>query len=356
VNGATLPSLGASNLPPAALPVTTPASLRKPVAPNDNSQLADFASFIALISGAGFAPPAPADATAPATDGAKLGSAPELCEPPPLLRMLVPGGRFSPPSGNSRPPGTPLTTTGAVQPDNGWDSSNGRAVPTVAPTESSSASSGIAAGNSLSPFLASATQAAALPTRWTQALLGGPRDDTGGDFHVGEPNDSVLAGDALLATANGARATAPQPPLALPANPVQQPAFEQALGERLAWLVQEGRHDARIKLHPAELGSIDIRLSLDGDTTRISLASPHAAVRDALEQAVPRLRELLGSAGLDLGQVNVGTGDARSHGDLGRPTSPSPSGREHFARVDDAEASARTLAIRLPQGLVDTFA
>ena len=117
-----------------------------------------------------------------------------------------------------------------------------------------------------------------------------------------------------------------------------------------------GRHDARIKLHPAELGSIDIRLSMDGDSTRISLVSPHAAVRDALEQAVPRLRELMGHAGLDLSHVNVGTGDARSQGDFARPTTASPASQDPFAPADTTEASAMTLALRIPQGLVDTFA
>lgn len=360
MNGATLAAPAAGSPLPGVLPATAPAGLRKPSAPGDSAQPADFAAFLALVSGAGLTPAAPAAvpvlATAPTAEGTQSVSAAELSESPPLLRTLVSGGGFSPPSGNSLPPGTPPTATGAARLDNGWSSSNGRAATIVAPSEPPSASSGIAPGDSLTPFLATATQAAALPARWTQALLGAQRDDTSGDYLATESNDSVLAGDALLAMANGARATPAPPTLALPTNPAQQPAFEQALGERLAWLVQEGRHDARIKLHPAELGSIDIRLSLDGDSTRISLASPHAAVRDALEQAVPRLRELLGSAGLDLSQVNVGTGDARSHGEFGRSTSPSPSGREHFARGDDAEVIARTLAIRLPQGLVDTFA
>lgn len=350
MNGATLPAPSAGNLLPGVLPATAPAGVRKPFASSDNSQPADFAAFIAFLSSAGIAPPGPAAApalpTTPIAEGAESVPAFEPAVPLPLLRMLVPGGRFSPANGNSLPPGALLAAAGR---------DNGQAATIAAPTGSPNASSGgasTALPDALTPFLATATQAAALPTRWTHTLLAGERDETSS---VTEANDSVRAGDALLAAANGTRGTPAPTTLALPANPAQQPAFEQALGERLAWLVQEGRHDARIKLHPAELGSIDIRLSLDGDSTRISLASPHAAVRDALEQAVPRLRELLGSAGLDLSQVNVGTGDARSHGDFGRGA-PSPTGREHFARVEDAEASTRTLAIRLPQGLVDTFA
>jgi flagellar hook-length control protein FliK len=359
-NGAPLSGLGAgapSTRPPGALPTTAPASVRKPFEPSGDAQPADFSAFIALASGAGFVQlgpvTAPLGATAPTAAGAKPGSASECWESSPLGRALLPGGRFSPPSGNSVPPGMPRP----APPHNAGENGSGRAAALA--TETSYVASALTQRQlpeALTQALSTATQAAALPARWTHVLLAGERDTTSGDALATASHDSLLAGDALLATANNARAAPTPATVAVPTNPAQQPAFEQALGERLAWLVQEGRHDARIKLHPAELGSLDIRLSLDGDSTRISLASPHAAVRDALEQAVPRLRELLGSAGLDLSQVNVGTGDARSHGDLARPATPSLAGHEHFAPADDAAAHARTLAIRLPQGLVDTFA
>jgi flagellar hook-length control protein FliK len=354
VNGAALPASGTGNLLPGVIPASAPADLRKPGTPGDDSQLADFASLLALVSGASVAPPAPATApsiaAAPTADASAPVSTFEFAEPLQRKTLLLPGGKLSPLPGNSLPPGAQLATA---------RHNNDQAATLVAPAESSSAFSGVTPRglpDALAPFGATATLAAALPARWTHALLAAEREKTSGDVPVTEANDSVFAGDALLATPNGTRGAPLPTTLALPANPAQQPAFEQALGDRLAWLVQEGRHDARIKLHPAELGSIDIRLSLDGDSTRISLASPHAAVRDALEQAVPKLRELLESAGLDLSQVNVGSGDARSHGDFGRPTSASPPSRAHFARAEDADASVRTLAIALPQGLVDTFA
>jgi hypothetical protein len=359
VNGATLPGPG-TGYPSAplqgVLPAAAPAGRHEPLGvPSDNTQAADFASILCLVSTAAFEPAGlaaiPAVAAPPTAEGAKLMAAAQRWEAPPLVGMPVPRGTFSPPTGNALPPGLPPATAAP--------SETGRAATIVAPAEASVDASRLAPKGlpvALSPFVVTITAAAVPPARWTQSLPVGERGTAGGELPVAESHDGVSVAEALFAPTSGTRGAQPTATLALPVYPAQQPAFERALGERLAWLVQEGPHDARIKLHPAELGSIDIRLSLDGDSTRISLASPHAVVRDALEQAVPRLRELLGSAGLDLSHVDVGTGDGRSHADFSRPTLPQPGGRERLARAEDVVASAGALALLLPQRLVDTFA
>jgi flagellar hook-length control protein FliK len=343
---------------PGVVPAPAGAGLRGPRgASGEQAQPADFASFISLLSGTGLdvsgLPPVPAFGPAPPGNGAKAIGTPDAWGQPPLLRMLVPGGRFSPPGGVSLPPGLPLSAAGVTS------ASASRAALLATLTESQAALPHAAtqaeSSEALSPFLATGRNGGALPTTWMRSLLSEDRSTSSDAFFV-ESRDSVLTGDASLAPAGTARGAATATTVVVPASPAQQPAFEQALGDRLAWLVQEGKHDARIKLHPAELGSIDVRLSVDGDSTRVSLSSPHAAVRDALEQAVPRLRELLGSAGLDLSHVNVGTGDARSHGDFARPTSAAVTGHNVQAHGNELETSALTLAIRLPRGLVDTFA
>ncbi len=343
---------------PVVVPATAGAGPRELLGQSgDQSQAADFASFISLASGMGLEMPGlprvPGIYPALPADGAKAIGTAEAWGPPPLLRWLVPGGRVSPPSGTPLPPGLPQPAGGTALAD------SNRAGVIAALTGSHAAmTSATPAGppDALSPFLAAVANAGAMPAPWLRSLLAGDRSTPGSDPFLVESADAVMAGDTSLAPAIGTRVGSPPTTIALPTTAAQQPAFEQALGERLARLVQEGRHDARVKRHPAELGSIDIRLSVDGDSTRISLVSPNAAVRDALEHAVPRLRELLGSAGLDLTHVNVGTGDARSHGEFGRPASEPSTGHNPFVRPDEPEASAMTLAIRLPQGLVDTFA
>jgi flagellar hook-length control protein FliK len=346
------------------LPVAAPAALRaglrgSPGEAPDPSQLSDFASFISIIAGSGMQPgvvPAiPGLAAPPVANDAPAGGAPESLGPPAPLKLLMQGGIPWPPAGSALPPpGVTTTAVTARQADKRANATLATLTDLQNVLPASAATT--ASSEALAATAATATNENVMAMPWLRALQSGERGPKKTESLLTESAEAVTAGDTPLAATAGARDTPQTTPVVCPTSPAQQPAFEQALGERLAWLVQEGRHDARIKLHPAELGSIDIRLSMDGDSTRISLASPHAAVRDALEQAVPRLRELLGQSGLDLSQVNVGAGDARSRGDFARPSWASASGHDSAAFAADAGATSAAIGLRLPQGLVDTFA
>src|SRR5690606_5207184 len=94
-----------------------------------------------------------------------------------------------------------------------------------------------------------------------------------------------------------------------PAEPRLQ--FAAEIGQRVVTMVAHGVHDARPGVHPAPQGPIEIRVRLDGDNAQVTFHSAHAAVRDALTDAVPRLRELLGAAGFGLDHVDIGAGDSQ---------------------------------------------
>ncbi len=274
--------------------------------------------------------------------------------PPPLqsmLHVLQAGGSFAPLRGKHLPSaGLPATV-----PARSADAGPLTALAALVSSRDSPGSGVMPAAPAASAPLPVTAQATVFAP-WLRSLLSGDQPRTNAELLPAAPADAMTAGDPLMAPGGGSRGAAPPSAVVVPTTPTQQPFFEQALGERLAWLVQEGRHDARIKLHPAELGSIDIRLSVDGEATRVSLVSPHAAVRDALEQALPRLREILGHGGFDLSQVDIGAGDARSHGDFGRHPLPSVARPGFAALADEAEPVALHVAMRLPHGLVDTFA
>lgn len=145
-------------------------------------------------------------------------------------------------------------------------------------------------------------------------------------------------------------------PAPLPSGSAEQPAFDQAVGQRLMFMIRSGGQDAQLRVHPETLGSIDIRLRLDGEEASLSLASPHASVRDALELAVPRLRELLTEAGVGLTQVNVGAGDPQTAGGSGSgPRSGAATDAAAGAEAAD-DAEPLVPGRRISAGLVDTFA
>lgn len=60
-----------------------------------------------------------------------------------------------------------------------------------------------------------------------------------------------------------------------------------------------------IRLNPANLGALNVRISLEADAASIVFSSHHAVVREAVEGAIPRLREMFNSSGISLGDVNV---------------------------------------------------
>lgn len=145
---------------------------------------------------------------------------------------------------------------------------------------------------------------------------------------------------ALTAGAPPLSASGTAPPPVMQATvsvPLGQASWGQALGHQVVWAVQQNVSSAQLHLSPPELGPLSVRISLEQDQASINFTSAHALVRDAIEAALPRLRDMLGSQGITLADVNVqqhafahdGRGDAQSaagsrHDDLAGPEAGPP--------------------------------
>lgn len=129
--------------------------------------------------------------------------------------------------------------------------------------------------------------------------------------------------------------------------------FDDALGTRLTWLTEQKIGHAHIQIAPDGMGPIEVRLQLDGDKVQASFGSANAEVRHALEQSLPRLREMLGEQGLQLAHANVGghssQGRQAHHRDDGET---SADGTVHEA-IGGVGIPAATLRQR---GLLDAYA
>lgn len=110
---------------------------------------------------------------------------------------------------------------------------------------------------------------------------------------------------ALAASAPPSGNTGERPPLSLPPT-VGTVNWDQALGERLVWLSSRQGQWADLTLNPPSLGSLEVHLHLTGGEAGAQFYSPHASVREAIESALPRLREMMAAAGLALGEATVG--------------------------------------------------
>lgn len=142
-------------------------------------------------------------------------------------------------------------------------------------------------------------------------------------------------------------------------TPVQQPGFGEDLGQRVMWMVKNDMQAADIKINPPHLGPIEVRVTINNDQTSITFNTPHALVKEALDLAMPRLRELFGDANSLVTNVNVSqqslgdqrgqhTGNHANASAYSRPTS-----------VDGESANAEAVDPRgqwVKLGLVDYFA
>jgi flagellar hook-length control protein FliK len=88
-------------------------------------------------------------------------------------------------------------------------------------------------------------------------------------------------------------------------TPLNQGAWDQALGERIQWMANHKLQGAQIKLNPANLGPMEVRIQVQNEQASIKFTSAHGVVREALEAALPRLRDMFDASGVELVDVDV---------------------------------------------------
>lgn len=144
-------------------------------------------------------------------------------------------------------------------------------------------------------------------------------------------------------------------------TPVRDQSWSTDFGQKVVWLATQDKQAAQITLNPPQLGPIEISLSMKNDQATAVFASPHAEVREAIETALPRLREMLAGVGIELGQANVSAESFRQAQDnpqQGR-SSPSATGDDQAnggsARLNGIQVGATSM-LKGGNGLVDTFA
>ncbi len=110
--------------------------------------------------------------------------------------------------------------------------------------------------------------------------------------------------------------------------------FPQEVLARVRMIQGQGGTEARLNLHPAELGRLQIAITSDGDATRVAFVVDNAQAKEALEQAMPRLREFLQQAGLQLAE-----GSVSQQGQQGSAGFAQNEGRSGEARSGGSEGS-----------------
>ena len=132
----------------------------------------------------------------------------------------------------------------------------------------------------------------------------------------------------------------------------QQFAGEMATHVRV--LKSQSGGEVKLNLHPAELGRMSISVSTEGNETRVAFVVETSQARQAVETALPRLRDMLENAGLSLSDSDVS--EQRDPQAEAGERGPGSS-REETTSPDSDDVSASTvLSVTIdPDRLVDTY-
>lgn len=95
---------------------------------------------------------------------------------------------------------------------------------------------------------------------------------------------------------------------------VGAPGWDQALSQKIVWMVGGAEQSASISLNPPDLGPLQVVLTVTNDQANATFISAQPEVRLAIEAAMPKLREMMSDAGIQLGQANVSADNASQHG------------------------------------------
>jgi len=86
---------------------------------------------------------------------------------------------------------------------------------------------------------------------------------------------------------------------------VGQGDWGQSMSKQIVWMASQNIRSAELKLNPANLGTIEVRIGIDDKNINVAFGSQHLHVRDAIEQSMPRLREMMAEQGLNLNNPDV---------------------------------------------------
>ncbi len=162
----------------------------------------------------------------------------------------------------------------------------------------------------------------------------------------------VLSGTAALQS---------HAPLNLPAmaTPLGKHGWNEEFTQKISWMTNSQQDQfAELHLNPPDLGPLSVVLKVSENQATVMFSSPHLAVREAVENSLPKLREILAENGITLGNTSVNDQAQRDN------NANSNQGSQRDNRTWD---NSPTQSVALPtamgveslrkhNGMVDTFA
>jgi len=142
-------------------------------------------------------------------------------------------------------------------------------------------------------------------------------------------------------------------------------AWDNQVSQRIVYMVGK-EQAATLTLNPPDLGPVQIVLNVTNDQATVAFSSDQLDVRQALENALPRLREMMSESGIALGNATVDANvpdgrqqqqdsDRRAQGGQGGAGGLTGDGQDGAPAVNEVAPRTRTVSIG-ERGMVDLFA
>ena len=135
---------------------------------------------------------------------------------------------------------------------------------------------------------------------------------------------------------------------------LRQPQWTQDMGNRMQMMVSQRMKEVEVKLDPVALGPVRIHLKMDEENkAHVTLSAQHGLTRDMLENALPRLRDMLAQQGVDIGSATVDSGAQQQASEQQQQTTGQNKGAD--LSTDAANLISETPVWKSVDGLVDHF-
>jgi flagellar hook-length control protein FliK len=171
------------------------------------------------------------------------------------------------------------------------------------------------------------------------------------------PQSNAAALASLQNTASSLAGPAVLPVQVTINTPVTQDKWADEFSQKITWLASSNKDQtAELHLNPPQLGPLDVVIKVSGDQATALFTSPHAAVRDAIEQAMPKLRDMLADNGIMLGNATVSDQAPRDQGQSNTQRLSALANNDFRDIPAVSNSTARISPIARHNGIVDTFA
>ena len=112
---------------------------------------------------------------------------------------------------------------------------------------------------------------------------------------------------------------------------------------------------AEIRLDPPEMGSMQVRVNVSGEAASVNFVVQSAAARDAIADAMPKLRDMLSEQGIELGEAFVQQQDRQAHDGQDENQGFAGTGNEAFDYEEEDVNVIEQPVTRQLQGGVDAY-